>query len=259
MTARDIVEAVEGACPLDAQQAWDNSGWQVGAPSAPCSGALLCVDVTEQVIDEAVERGCNLVISHHPLLFRATRSIIVGDDRVDRCVARAFEKGVSIYSAHTSCDCSPAGVSFEMGRMLGLGDMRVLDTDSGLGVIGCFDCPLPWREVLDRVKEVFDVPMLRCSAPPTESHTVRCIALCGGAGADLLPLSYEKGASMLVTADCKFNTFLDVGSRATMLVDAGHFETEQCTKEIFYRAIKEKFPNFAVYKSAWERNPVRYY
>lgn len=259
MTNAEIISAIEAACPPEGQESWDNSGWQCGTPAAVCTGALLCVDVTEAILDEAVRRGCNLVIAHHPLLFRATRQVVEGDDRVGSCLVKALASGISVYSAHTSCDCAPDGVSFEMGRMLGLEDVRVLDDASGLGVTGTLPAPMPWRAFLDRAKDVFGTPALRFSAPPADDFEVRCVALCGGAGADLLPAAYDKGAQILVTADCKFNTFHDVGRRRIMLVDAGHYETEACTKEIFYRAITEKFPNFAVCKSSDEANPVKYY
>ncbi|RXE74604.1 Nif3-like dinuclear metal center hexameric protein [Muribaculaceae bacterium Isolate-013 (NCI)] len=259
MTNREIIAAIEHVCPPGCQESWDNSGWQCGSPGAQCTGALLCVDVTEAILDEAAARRCNLVIAHHPLLFHATRQVVESDDRVGSCLVRALASGISIYSAHTSCDCAPAGVSQQMGLMLGLQSLRPLDETSGLGAIGRLEAPMPWREFLDLVKATFHTPVLRHSAPPSPGFTVRDVALCGGAGADLMPLACEKGAQILVTADCKFNTFLDVGRRQAMLVDAGHYETELCTKEIFYRAITEKFPNFAVCKSTDEANPVKYY
>ena len=259
MTNSEIISAIEQACPPSCQEEWDNSGWQCGTPGADCTGALLCVDVTEAILDEAVRRRCNLVIAHHPLLFRATRQVVEGDDRVGSCLVKALANGISIYSAHTSCDCAPAGVSIQLGHILGLADLRVLDNASGLGAIGTLPAPAPWRQVLGRVKDTLAIPALRHSAPPADDFTITTVALCGGSGADLLPLAYAQGAQMLITADCKFNTFHDVGRRHIMLVDAGHYETELCTKEIFYRAITEKFPNFAVCKSTDEANPVKYY
>lgn len=259
MTNRDIIGAIEEICPLEGQESWDNSGWQCGSPDAECTGVLLCVDVTEAILDEATRRGCNLVVAHHPLLFHPARRVIEGDDRVGSCLVKALRAGISIYSAHTSCDCARRGVSVVMAEMLGLDDIAPLDDASHLGAIGRLAAPLPCHDFLDKVCRVFGTPVLRCSQEPDTPFLIETVALCGGAGADLLPTAYDKGAQVLVTADCKFNTFLDVGRRRIMLVDAGHFETELCTKQIFYRAITEKFPNFAVCKSADEANPVKYY
>lgn len=259
MTNSDIISAVEARFPLSGQESWDNSGWQCGDPEAECTGVLTCVDVTEAILDEAKQRGCNLVVAHHPLIFTATRSIIADQGRVNPCVIGALTRGITVYSSHTSCDCAQEGVSHEDGLMLGLTDMETLDPESGLGVIGNLPAPLPWRDFLDKVKSTFGIPCLRHSAVPDGDFTVSRVAICGGAAAEFLPLAYERGAQVYVTADCKHNTFPDVGRRPVILVDAGHFETEVCTKELFYRAITEKFPNFAVWKSTTEQNPVKYY
>lgn len=250
----DIIAVIEEICPLAGQESWDNSGWQVGDPSDVTTGVVLCVDVTEEIIAEAVARGANLVIAHHPLLFRGAKRL-TGRDRVERCVAAAFRSGVSVYSAHTSCDSAREGVSVEMASMLGLEYVAPLE-ESGLGAVGHLPGPMPWRDFVTRVKMTFGTEVVRVSRPATENLTVRRVALCGGSGGDFAARA-SGVADVLVTADCKHNYFLD-NTGDILLVDAGHFETEQCTKQIFYRAITEKFPNFAVWKSAAEKNPVLY-
>lgn len=253
MTNRDITDVIEAVSPLALQESWDNSGWQVGAPDAECRGVLLCVDVTPEILHEAEKLGCNLIISHHPLIFKGLKQI-TGRNRVERCVALAFEKGIAVYSSHTATDCAPAGVSWEMAKMLGLTGTELLDA-SGLGVIGNLPMALPWREFVAKVKSVFGAEAVRCSRVPFDDYNVCRVGLCGGSAAEFMPEALARGAQAYVTADCKLNQFLDYADDI-LLVDSGHFETEQCTKEIFYRAICEKFPNFAVWKSDVERNPV---
>ena len=216
---------------------------------------MLCVDVTPAIIEEASRKGCNLIISHHPLIFKGLKQI-TGRNRVERSIAMAFKKGISIYSSHTATDCAPAGVSQEMARMLGLSDVEPLDA-SGLGAIGNLPAPMPWRLFIEKVKAVFGASAVKCSLPAADDLTVSRVGLCGGAGAEFLTEALSRGAQAYVTADCKHNQFLDHADEI-LLADAGHFETEQCTKEIFYRTISEKFPNFAVWKSTAERNPVVY-
>lgn len=255
MTNRGITDVIETIAPLSLQESWDNSGWQTGDPDAECTGVLLCVDVTPAVLEEARQKGCNLVIAHHPLIFKGLRQI-TGRDRVERCVCQAIKDGISVYSSHTAVDCAPAGVSWEMAALLGLSDVQPLD-GSGLGVIGDMPEAIPWRDFVAKVKEAFGATTVKCSRVPFDGMMVRRIGLCGGAGAEFLPEALRRGAQAYVTADCKLNQFLDHADDI-LLVDAGHFETEQCTKEIFYRAISEKFPNFAVWKSTVEKNPVVY-
>ena len=255
MTNREITDAIEEFAPLSLQESWDNSGWQVGDPDAASTGAIVCVDVTPSIISEAVAKGCNLIIAHHPLIFKGIRQI-TGRDRVERCIAKALREGVSVYSSHTATDCAPAGVSWEMARRLGLQHVEVLD-DSGLGVTGDLLRPLPWRDFVALVKDRFGTPCVRCSRVPFDGLEICRVGLCGGSAAEFLPHAISRGAQAYVTADCKLNQFIDHADDI-LLIDSGHFETEECTKEIFYRVISEKFPNFAVWKSTVETNPVVY-
>lgn len=253
MINREITNVIEEFAPLSLQEEWDNSGWQTGNPDDVCTGVLLCVDVTPEIIAEARDKGCNLIVSHHPLIFKGLRQII-GRNRVERCVADALRAGISVYSSHTAVDCAPSGVSWEMSRRLDLRNTVGLDP-SGLGVIGDLPMTVDWQDFIGMVKNAFGAEWVKCSRIPSAEWKVSRVGLCGGAAAEFLPLALERGAQAYVTADCKHNQFLDY-SADILLVDSGHFETEQCTKDIFYRVISEKFPNFAVWKSNAERNPV---
>ena len=256
MTNREIIDAIEEFSPLHLQEEWDNSGWQVGSPDAACSGVLLCVDVTPAMINEAAQCGCNLIITHHPLIFKGVRTII-GRNRTERCIALALQKGISVYSSHTATDCAPAGVSYEMAKMLGLEDLEVLDTATGLGYVGNLPAALTSDQLVNKVKQTFGAEVVRTSREPYAPYIVKRVALCGGSAGEFLPLAIAKGAQAYITADCKHNLFLDHADDI-LLLDSGHFETEQCTKEIFYSIISQKFPNFAVWKSTVEKNPVLY-
>ncbi len=255
MTNREIIKAIEEYAPLSLQMSWDNSGWQIGDPDAECTGVLICVDVTPAILTEAVEKGCNLIISHHPLIFRGVTEII-GRNRVQRCIARALRDNITVYSSHTATDCAMAGVSYEMASRLGLENIEVLDS-SGLGAIGDLKKTLTWQEFAGLVKTAFGADYLRCSRPPFDDWHIGRVAMCGGSGAEFITEAIDRGAQAYITADCKLNWFIDYADDI-LLIDSGHFETEECTKDIFYRVICEKFPNFAVWKSTVERNPVMF-
>ncbi|MBQ2074520.1 MAG: Nif3-like dinuclear metal center hexameric protein, partial [Muribaculaceae bacterium] len=131
MKVKEITNAIEEYAPLYLQESWDNSGMQVGDPESEVTGVLLCTDVREEIIDEAIERGANVVISHHPLLFRGLKKI-VGRSYQERIVARAIKHDITIYAAHTNMDSALCGVNFKMAEKLGLRNVRVLcpQTDS---------------------------------------------------------------------------------------------------------------------------------
>jgi len=143
MKVSEIASLIEAYAPLSLQEDWDNAGIQVGDPQATVTGVLLCTDVTEAVVAEAIDRGMNMVVSHHPLIFHGLKKVM-GRNPVERTVAMAIKHDITIYSAHTNMDNAPGGVSWLMAQKIGMTDVEVLDahTDAatgkavGSGVIG---------------------------------------------------------------------------------------------------------------------------
>ncbi len=259
MKISEIIDAITAFAPLNLQESWDNSGVQVGDVAAECSGVLLCVDATEIIIDEAIARGCNLVLAHHPLLFRGLKQI-VGQTLVERTVLKAIRGGITVFSAHTSLDSTLGGISWEMARMLGAKVERVLSPSAanpsvGLGVVATLPEPMAPEAFAQKVKAAFGSPACRCTALP--SQPISRIAMCGGAGGEFIPLAIAAGAQAYISSDTRYHDFVDNAS-SIFLVDIGHYESEMCAKHIFYRVITEKFPNFAVWKSENEKNPINY-
>ncbi len=265
VTNRDIVDAVEQMAPRRLQEEYDNTGLQCGSLDVPCSGVLLCIDVTEDIVSEACERGCNLIITHHPLLFRSIKRVD-GVGRVQSALVAAIRCDVTIYSCHTAVDNAPAGVSHAMAGMLGLKDVRILENREdrelgavGSGVIGNLPEPLSVTRFVGLVKDTFGSPVARCSDPDAlpDGHMIRRVGLCGGAGSFLVDNAISMGADAYITSDTRYNVFLDC-SHDIFLVDIGHYESEECAKDIFYHVITKKIPNFAVCKSNIEQNPIKY-
>lgn len=263
-TIADIVAAVEAYAAPSLQESWDNTGWQIApvGTTAPCSGVMLCLDVTPAVVDEAIAKGCNLIISHHPLLFRGLRSI-TGATQGEQTVLRAIRAGIAIYSSHTALDSTPGGVSCELGINLGLTDMRPLAPSAstpgaGLGIIGTAPGGSITREALiNEVKRVYNAPTVRVTPGPDNAGDIHTIALCSGSGGEFITTAISLGADAYITSDTRYHDFLDHG-REIFLIDTGHFESEICTKSIFSRIISQKFPNFAVHMATCEQNPVAY-
>ena len=111
--------------PLPLQDDFDNAGLQIGLTEAGVAGVLLCLDVTEAVVDEAIASGCNLIVSHHPLIFKPLKRI-TGGNYVERCILKALSNGIAIYSAHTNIDNAPGGVNYRIAEILGLQNVRIL-------------------------------------------------------------------------------------------------------------------------------------
>lgn len=276
MTITAIVQAVEEYTPRSLQESWDNTGWQISpqaVTSGQCSGVMLCLDVTPSVVAEARDLGCNLIISHHPLLFRGPRTID-GSTPGQRALVDAIRAGIAVYSSHTALDSAPGGVSHHLGTLLGLTDMRPLspshaDPSAGLGVIGTLPGPgITLPALIDLVKQVYRQPALRVTPGPScdpalspatdmAAPLIRTVALCSGSGGEFIPDAIRAGADAYITSDVRYHDFLDHG-RDIIIVDTGHFESEICTKSIFSHIISQKFPNFAVYMATCEHPPVQY-
>lgn len=254
MKINDIIEAIESFAPPSLQENWDNTGLQTGDRNAECTGVMVCVDATERAVHEAVERGCNLLISHHPLFFKGVKAL-TGDTAVQRTAIAAVRNGVSVYSCHTAVDNVVNGVSWAMAAKLGVAVDATLDA-GGCGVIGMLAEAVTPQGLADMVKKAFGSPVARCTSADKYKRINR-VAMCGGSGSFLIPAAIKAGAQAFITSDCKYHDFVDYADDI-LIIDIGHYESEQCTKEIFLRIISEKFPNFAVYNSATEQNPINY-
>lgn len=126
----DIIQAIEDYAPLNLQESFDNAGLQVGDRNAEATAALLCLDATEAIVDEAVEKGANLIITHHPLIFRGLKHL-TGSSPIERIVAKAIKHDIAIYSAHTNMDSATYGVSTHAAKKIGLKNIRVLVPQTG--------------------------------------------------------------------------------------------------------------------------------
>lgn len=254
---KDIAEVIETFAPKGLQESYDNTGLQVGDPEMPVSAALLCLDITEEILDEAIERHCNLVVTHHPLIFKGLKGV-TGATPAERIVIKAIRSNVAIYSAHTNLDSAWNGVSHEMAHMLSLQSIAVLepkdaDADTGLGVIGEIQ-PTPTLEFLRKVKEVFGVRALRYSRQ-WPGIVVKRVAICGGSGASLIREAVRQGADAMITGDVKYHDYTEDG-RKLLIADIGHYEGELCATRIFSRIIRERYPEFIIYFSEKESNPI---
>ncbi|MDR0546866.1 MAG: Nif3-like dinuclear metal center hexameric protein [Dysgonamonadaceae bacterium] len=256
MKIEQITAAIEAFAPLALQDDFDNSGLQIGDVSQKLRGTLLCLDVTEEVLDEAIELDCNMIISQHPLLFKPFRTL-TGKTYVERCVIKACKNDIVIYAAHTNLDNACGGVNFYLAEKIGLQNIRFLKpgTAGGSGAIGELVAREDEESFMERIKDIFQLKSLKHS--PYTGKIIRNVALCGGNGAFLIPSAIEAGADVFLTGEARYNNYYDVEDRMLLAV-LGHYETEHHTKELFFDIISKKIPNFAVHFSNVNTNPVNY-
>ena len=261
MKIRDVVSAIEEFAPLRLQDSYDNSGLIVGRYDDEVHGVLLAVDVTEEVIAEAQREGCDLIITHHPIIFTPLKRLN-SSTYVERCVEQAIRYGIALYACHTNLDSTFEGMSWRVGSMIGLENMSVLEPrpnepNVGYGIVGELAAGVEPTQFMRHVGELFGVGAIRHSDIPSEEFCIRRVAVCTGSGRSLIHEALRSGADAYITADLRSNDFM-MGENRMILVDIGHFESEFCAINIINDVLSKKMCNFAVRKSVSSRNPVHY-
>ena len=258
MKVRDIIAVIEEFAPLSIQEGWDNSGLCVGSPDDEVTSALFALDCTEELVDEAVACGADMIITHHPLIFSGLKKISP-DDQVGAAVIKAIKNGIAIYAAHTNADKVIAGVSGAMAAKLGLADVRILSEDgegTGLGVVGDLPQPLTADEAVALVKEKFGLKMLKASRP--SGGLISRVAMCGGSGGSLIGAARRSGAQLYISGDISYHNFF--APEGFMIMDIGHYESEIEIVNILFSLIMKKFPTFAVrITQNINSNPIYYF
>ena len=260
MKIKEITDTIERFAPLTLQESYDNAGLIVGRPEDEVEAALVAVDVTDEVLDEAERTGCGLVITHHPLVFHALKRFN-SNGCVQRCVERAIRRGIALYACHTNLDSAPGGMSWRLAAMLGVGGLRVVQPaagavpGAGFGVVGELPEAMDTDAFLRRTMERTGAQVVRHSAFAAER--VRRVAVCTGAGASLAGEACRAGADIYVTSDLKYNDFMTPDGALT-IADVGHFESEYCAIDILFDILSENLRTFAVRRSESSRNPVHY-
>lgn len=264
LTIKDITHALEQLAPPRLAEGYDNVGLLVGEPHTPCTGVLLSLDCTEAVVAEAISRGCNMVVSHHPIWF-GPRKRLNGEDYVSRTLLYAIRHHVALYAIHTNLDNVQHGVNRMLAEQLGLQHLHILqpldasqppEQQVGAGMVGTLPVPVPGHHFLQQVAQVLGCSQLRTAG--LDDKPIEKVAVCGGSGSFLIGAAIAAGADVLLTADFTYHKFFDHEDKI-LLVDAGHWETEQFTPQLLFSFLKEKFPSFAAYLSKVNTNPVKYH
>ena len=260
MKAKQVFDALEHYAPLPLQDSFDNAGLQIGLTAEQeVTGALLCLDVTEAVIDEAEQMGCNLIVAHHPLLFHGLKSI-TGKSYVERCVIKAIQKGVGIYAAHTNLDNAEGGVNYRMAEKIGLTNLSFLEARpggmiAGAGLVGELAVEEDEREFLERVKLLFGIKCIRHNR--LSGRKIRRVALCGGAGGFLLSKAISLDADVFLTGEMRYHDYF--GHEDELLIaEMGHYESEQYTIDLLADILSQQLPKLRIVKTSNNTNPINY-
>lgn len=262
---RGLLAVLEEIAASSLAESWDNVGLMVGNPEQEVTGVLVALDFTEDLLAEAEQCGCNVVVTHHPLIFKPLQAVRT-DQVTGRLLARALASGVAVVSCHTNLDKVAGGVNDVLAQRLGLDDCRVLAADpnspagTGFGRIGDLPATISFTEFIDKLLGVLAVPAVRVAGVVPEKLST--LAVCGGSGSELAETAREAGAQLFVTGEVKHSTARWAEAAGFCVIDAGHYATEQLVVPSLVKAIAAGWATVGgpeVMASKLQTSPFQFY
>lgn len=254
---KDVLHCLEQAAPYALAEHWDNVGLLVGDPEAKVEGVLCALDITETVVEEAAERGCNLIVAHHPVIFTSV-SRVTADTVTGRILISMIQKGISGICMHTNMDCASAGVNDLLAASLGLTDVINMEAGEGgnLGRVGNLPKPMTLQDFAKHVKLSLGAGGVRVA---DGGKMVQRVAVGGGACGKLMDYAVAKGADTFVIGDCSYDLMMKAHDIGLNLLDAGHFPTENPVAHGFRDLIAEQFPELDITVSRLHCDCISFY
>lgn len=229
----EIIDIIETAFPTEGAYDWDNVGLLAGDRNSEINKVLLTLDITENTAKEAIEKGCQLILSHHPMMFSGIKQVTT-DSAEGRIIISAIKNGVNIYAAHTNCDVAPTGINAYLAEIFDLENAEYLE-ENGLGRIGKIKNPCTLAHFCKKVKSALNLDFIRFCGD--ENKLIKTVAIGSGACSDAIPEALAKGADVMITGDTKYHNILDF-SKEIAVIDAGHYGTEIVVCDIFEKLLE---------------------
>ena len=230
----EIIEVLEKLAPVETAQNWDNSGWQIFLGKEETKKVMICLTVTKNIISQAIEQECDLIISHHPLIFNPIKKI-TNDTICEQIITEAIKNDIQIYSLHTNLDIANGGVNDVLCERLGI---EIVETRcDGFVKIAKLHEIIDIDSFILKLKISLNASKIKMINPSNKKY-IQTIAVCSGAGGSFL--NELKDIDAFITGDIKYHNALDV--QDIVLIDAGHFETERVVLQSL-KNILEKITN----------------
>lgn len=221
-TVGEIEALLNEMIPPRLAEDWDNVGLMLGRRNKSVKRILLALDMTAETVEQAIAKKADLLVTHHPAIFRKLANV-TDNDWQQELLLRLAEHGIAVYSAHTNLDCAANGVNAVLSKRLRLTDDDVLDASNGLGRIGVLAEPQTLKSFAGFVKKALNADYVVLG---DAGKRVQRVAVCGGAGSDLISLALAQGADTLVTGDVKYHEAQRAVFSGLNIIDAGHQATE---------------------------------
>ena len=261
---QDVVTFLREFAPQELAEDWDNVGLLIGDPADEVRSVLTCLTLTPNVADEAISRGVQLIVTHHPVLFRPVQRL-TAETSEGRMLLSLIRSGISVYSPHTSYDSAADGINAQWARLFDLRDIRPLRPSVALasetqpvgsGRCGTLPSAMTLRDLIERIK-----PVLRVSTVQFVGNLDRQITKLGiacGAAAEFLQDAAKLGCEALLTGEARFHSCLEAEAANIALILPGHFATERPAMEQLANVLRSRFAKLVVEASQCEYDPVKF-
>lgn len=239
-TVKDVVGEIERIAPRELQESWDNSGLILGFEDSHVNKILTCLEINQDIYMEAVSKNADMIVTHHPLIFGAVRSLCTGNYK-ENLIMELISSGISVYSCHTPFDKVKGGNNDIIADKLGLTSVKNLcretvgtaekmierASEADIGRTGVFREPMSLRKVLDLVSRELELSLRQLNTVGSLEMEISSVGICTGAGADLMEMAAASGCDLFITGDVKYHEAQTARELGLSLIDAGHFGTEK--------------------------------
>lgn len=248
MKVSELNNWLEAEYPVSSAEEWDNVGFLVGDDTKEVRHVFLALDLTAETLDEAIRAGADMIVTHHPMIFRGMKRIH-NHDFTGRKVLTLIQHGIQYYAMHTNYDI--LGMAELSADYLKLTDTRILtvtkdtgEAKEGLGRVGMLPRKMTLRECAEFVKEAFGLEDVRAYGNPDQE--IECAAVCTGSGKSLMKDVLASGADVYITGDIDHHTGLDAVEQGLCLIDAGHYGTEYIFMDAMKKKLEKAFPELQI-------------
>ncbi len=250
--AKDIIAAIERKAPLDLAYDWDNPGLLCGCAEKEVSKVLLTLDANVVTAEEAVKKGADMIVSHHPVFFSPLKRIDTSTAE-GRMIEILIKNDITLYAAHTNLDTAPEGINAALADMFEFWNTDIIERhtprmDAGLGRIGDLPESITLAELAEKVKRVLHTPFVRVSGDP--KRVIHRAAVGSGSCSELIPEARRLGADVMITGDMKYHNAIDGVLDGICIIDAGHYPTETVAMDLFEDWLSET--GVETVKSEWK-------
>lgn len=265
MKLKDITKKIENKYPTCLAYDWDNVGLLVGDFDSDVKKVMTVIEANEAVVEEAIEKGVDLIVTHHPFIFGKINRVNTGDFK-GKLIHKLIKNDISVYSMHTNFDIAFDGLNDYFMEVMDFKDTKVLDKiDSdenycegktyGLGRIGKLEESISLKELCKKLKSVLNIECLRVVGDLGKE--ISKVAVVTGSGSEFAKLAAKEGADVILTGDVKYHEAQDVFDMGMNLVDCGHFDSENIFKDVMYNFLSNELDGIEVIKSETNLNPFK--